>query len=220
MVMSISGGMMKGVFYWTLAIVTLASVCIAAPEPAIVQGLRDWTVDVSFEHPQRVMAPGAGALKPRLYWYTIVTLTNKMNRDVDFYPKCDLVTDNFQIVPAGRGTPAGVFELIKKRHESRYPFLESLQQADERILQGDDNAEDIAIIWPDFDARAKGMKLFITGLSNETAVTDHPITKDQTGKPKKVYLRKTLELSYGFRGDPALRSDFRLNYRGKRWVMR
>ncbi|MHC4361609.1 MAG: hypothetical protein ACYSTZ_02185, partial [Planctomycetota bacterium] len=69
--------------------------------------------------------------------------------------------------------------------------------------------------WPDFDARAKGMKIFVSGLSNETVATDHPIAKD-----KKVYLRKTLELSYDLRGDPALRSDAKLVYQNKRWVMR
>ena len=78
-----------------------------------------------------------------------------------------------------------------------------------------DNAKDIAIIWPDFDPSAKGFKLFISGLSNETAVVKHPIIKD-----KDVYLRKTLELDYILRSDPALRSSVKLNYRDKRWVMR
>ena len=59
-----------------------------------------------------------------------------------------------------------------------------------------------------------------TGLSNETAVIDHPVAKDQAGRPKKVYLRKTLELSYNLTGDPAFRSDARLIFNGKRWVMR
>jgi hypothetical protein len=212
--------MMKTVSYWTLAILTLATACLAAPEPAIVQGPQEWTAHVTFEHPQRIILPGAGQLKPRLYWYTIITLANKSRRDVDFYPKCELMTDNFQVVPAGKAAPATVFERIRNRHKSRYPFLESLEQSDDRILQGEDNAKDIAIIWPDFDTRAQRIKLFVTGLSNETAVVEHPITKDATGNPKKVFLRKTLELSYGLRGDPALRSDIKVDYKGKRWVMR
>jgi len=68
--------------------------------------------------------------------------------------------------------------------------------------------------------QAKNAKVFITGLSNETAAIDHPVAKDKTGKPLKVFLRKTLELSYAFRGDPSLRSDANLAYRGKRWIMR
>ncbi|MHC4866560.1 MAG: hypothetical protein ACYTEX_20990 [Planctomycetota bacterium] len=212
--------MMKTLRYWTLAIVTMASLCLAAPEPEIVQGPRHWTVEVTFEHPQQLILPSARPREPRLFWYTIVTLTNKTNRDVDFYPKCELMTDNFQIVPAGKRTPPAVFEQIKKRHETKYPFLESLPQTDDRILQGQDNAKDIAIIWPDFDPRAQAVELFITGLSNETAVIDHPITKDEDGQPEKVYLRKTLGLSYGLRGDPALRSDIKLHYKAKRWIMR
>jgi hypothetical protein len=158
------------------------------------------------------------------------TLTNKTNHDVDFYPKCELMTDTFEIIPAGEGTSAAVFEQIKRRHQGRYPFLESQDTAGNKILQGEDNMKDIALIWPDFDsprlseskpgAQAKGIKVFIAGLSNETVAIDHPTAKDQTGKPVKVYLRKTLELSYKLRGDATFRSDARLIYEGQRWVMR
>ena len=37
---------------------------------------------------------------------------------------------------------------------------------------------------------------------------------------EKVYLRKTLELSYSLRGDPALRPHVEMTYKGKNWVMR
>jgi len=198
----------------------MACVCLAAPEPAIVQGPHDWTVDVAFEHPQQIILPAGGSGSPRRFWYTIVTLINKTNRDVDFYPKCELMTDGFQIIPAGKATPPAVFERIKKRHQSKYPFLESLRKSGNKILQGEDNTKDIAIIWPDFDAQAKNIKVFVAGLSNETVAIDHPIAKDQAGGPVKVYLRKTLELSYTLRGDPARRSYLKLTYKGKRWVMR
>jgi len=198
----------------------MGCVCLAAPEPAIVPGSGEWTIDVIFEHPQQIMLQVGFDNKPRRFWYMIVTLTNKANRDVDFYPKCDLMTDTFQIIPAGKETPAAVFEQIKRRHQSRYPFLEPLEKAGNKILQGEDNTKDIAIIWADFDAQAKNIKVFITGLSNETVAIDHPIAKDEAGKPVKVYLRKTLELSYALRGDTSLRSDVNLSYDGNRWVMR
>jgi len=113
-----------------------------------------------------------------------------------------------------------VFEQIKRRHQNKYPFLEPLEKADNRILQGEDNTKDIAIIWPDFDLQAKNIKIFIAGLSNETVVIDHPVAKDKMGEVVKVYLRKTLELSYSLRGDPALRSDVGIAYKDKRWIMR
>ena len=212
---------MRSFVYGTFGILAItAYFCLGAPEPAIVQGPDEWTIDVTFEHPQQISVQVAGDKKPSRFWYTIITLTNKRNRDVDFYPKCELMTDTFQIIPAGKGVSATVFEQIKQRHQSKYPFLEYLEKVDNKILQGKDNAEDIAIIWQDFDAKAKGVKVFITGLSNETVVIDHPTTKDETGEPVKVYLRKTLELSYKISGDAAFRSDAELVYEGKRWVMR
>jgi hypothetical protein len=194
--------------------------CLAAPQPAIVPGPGDWTVDVTFEHPQQIVVQLSGDSGPRRFWYTIITLTNKTNRDVDFYPKCELMTDTFQIAPAGGSASAAVFEQIKRRHQSGYPFLEPLESTSNKILQGEDNTRDIAIIWPDFDAKAKSIKLFIAGLSNETVAIDHPVAKDEAGRPIRVFLRKTLELSYGLSGDAFLRSDANLTYNGKRWVMR
>jgi len=113
-----------------------------------------------------------------------------------------------------------VFELLKTRHKSRYPFLEPLQKVGNKILQGEDNAKDIAVIWPDFDAQANNIQVFISGLSNETVAIDHPVEKDEMGRPIQVYLRKTLELNYSLRSDPAVRSDSDIAYKGKRWIMR
>jgi len=213
--------MMKSLFCGAFGILAvMACTCLAAPEPAIVPGPDDWTVDVTFEHPQQIMLQSIGGSGPRRFWYLIVTLANKTNRDVDFYPKCELMTDTFQLVATGKGTPMAVFEQIKRRHQSKYSFLECLEKAGNKILQGEDNTKDIAIIWSDFDAQAKNIKVFIAGLSNETVAIDHPIAKEEGGRPVKVYLRKTLELSYSLQGDPALRSYTRLAYKGKRWIMR
>ncbi len=202
------------------AFVVMACVCLAAPQPAIVPAPDDWTVAVRFEHPQQIILQLSGADRPGRFWYTIITLTNRTNRDVDFYPKCDLMTDTFQIIPAGKTTPPAVFEQIKRRHQSSYPFLESLEKTTNKILQGRDNTKDIAVIWPDFDQNAKSIKLFIAGLSNETVAIDRPTAKNQTAKRKKVFLRKTLELSYTLAGDPAFRSEAKLMYKDKRWIMR
>ncbi|OHB74864.1 MAG: hypothetical protein A2Z25_08415 [Planctomycetes bacterium RBG_16_55_9] len=177
-------------------------------------------MDVEFTHPQQIVLEHGSDKQPARFWYVILTLTNNTGQDVSFYPKCDLLTDTFHIVPAGKSVTPAVFEHIRKRHEKRYPFLELLDKAGNKILQGEDNAKDIAIIWPDFDLQAKNIKLFITGLSNETAGVNHPVALDETGQPVKVYLRKTLELSYDLKGDSALRSSVSLVYKEKHWVMR
>ncbi len=195
------------------------SLCVAAPKPAIIQGPGLWTVEAKFQQPQQIVLPWGGNGAAR-YWYMIVTVTNQTNDDVDFYPSCELMTDTFEIVPAGRNVPPVVFEQIKQRHQRQYPFLESLSAVGNRILQGEDNAKDIAIIWRDFDIRATAFKVFLTGLSNETAVVDDPVATDANGAPVKVFLRKTLELDYAFRGDPTLRNAVEVVYKGKEWVMR
>lgn len=211
---------MRNLIY-SITVIVAAAACMApaAPEPAIIQAPNEWTLDVRFEHPQQIAVRGSGEKKSKRYWYTILTLTNKTNRDVDFYPKCELMTDTFETVSAGKGLPA-VFEQIKKRHRHKYPLLESLDNAGNKILQGEDNAKDIAIIWPDFDLKAKSIKIYIAGLSNEAVAIDHPTEKDEMGNPLKIYLRKTLELSYKLGGDSAFRSGTKPTFEGQRWIMR
>jgi hypothetical protein len=212
---------MKGFICGSFAVFLMVTcVSYAPPQPAIVPGPDDWTVEVRYENPQQILVKLSGDTKPRRFWYIIMTLTNETNRDVDFYPECDLVTDTFQIIPAGKSVPETVFEQIKRLYQNRYPFLELVERVDTKILQGQDNTKDIVIIWPDFDDKAKGMKLFTAGLSNETVAIDHPTAKDQTGKPVKVFLRKTLELDYKLGGDATFRSDAKLILQNKCWVMR
>ena len=212
---------MRNFCYRTFAIIlVLSGICLAAPEPALVPGPLVWTVDVKFEHPQQIELKLAGEKKPTRFWYTILTLANNTKRDVDFFPKCELMTNTLQVIPAGRGVPDAVFEQIKLRHQSKYPFLENLEKTSNKLLQGQDNAKDVAVIWSDFDPKAKGIKLFIAGLSNETVVIDHPRAKDQAGEPVNVFLRKTLAIDYKIGGDPAFRSDAKVVYKGRKWVLR
>ncbi len=197
----------------------LGGLSMAAPTPAIVQRPGQWTLDVRYEHPQQLVLPWGPSGEQR-FWYMIMTVTNRTGMDVEFYPQCDLMTDTFQIVPAGRAVPPVVFQMIQQRHASQYPLLESLQSVPNRVLEGEDNARDIAIIWQDFDSQASRFQVFMGGLSNETAVIAHPITAGEDGKPVPVYLRKTLTLNYDLRSDPALRSSVEVVYKGQDWVMR
>ena len=209
-------------FICTILVIISVMACIsmAAVEPAVLPAPDGWTLDSVFEHPQQIVLTLNGQSQPSRFWYTLITLTNQTDSDVDFYPKCELMTDTFQIIQAGKSIPAEVFTQIKNRHQNKYPFLELLEETDGKLLQGSDNAIDIAIIWPDFDAQAKNIQLFITGLSNETVCVDHPTDKDEQGNPTKIFLRKTLELNYGITGDAAFRSDAVLTYNGQQWIMR
>ncbi|MDD5457924.1 MAG: hypothetical protein PHF37_00810 [Phycisphaerae bacterium] len=202
-----------------VAILLTSAAVFAAPQPAIVQGDRLWTLDVGYTHPQQIVLHSKKSA-PQIYWYIIATVTNNTGQDVPFYSNCELMTDTFQIISAGTNVPTRAFGMIKKRHQSQYPFLEPIEKCDTRILQGQDNAKDIAIIWPDFDPQAKDFKLFIEGLSNETAVIEHPDKVNENGEPLKVFLRKTLELNYSVKGDSSLRSGVRLDFENQQWIMR
>lgn len=201
---------------WAVVLLS-AGLSHAAPRPAIVQGPLLWTAEATFEHLQQIVYQPTEQSKPRRFWYLILTVNNNTGRDVEFYPQCDLMTESFQILPAGKRVPQEIFEIVATLYRDKYPLLESLATADNRILQGEDNARDIALIWSDFDSAAKNIKLFITGLSNETAVVNAPGAGDTS---QKVYLRKTLELSYHLKGDAAWRSNSDIAYQGHQWVMR
>lgn len=204
-----------------LAVVLFGSIsAFAAPEPAIIPSASQWTLNVVFTQPQQITVKIPNVRKPQRFWYIIITVTNNYETDVPFYPACELFTDTFQSIPAYKDTRNIVFDKIKNRHKKKYPFLESLELADNRILQGIDNTKDMAIIWPDFDSKAKNISLFIAGLSNETFVIDHPIAKDPNGVAEKIFLRKTLDLQYSIGGDEKLRDSGALVFKGKRWIMR
>jgi len=213
---------MKRFVYGVLGIWILAvSASLAAPEPAVVQSPTQWTIDTEYTHPQQIVLKNTADKKPMVFWYIIITVTNNTGDDVSFYPKCDLMTDNFQIIPEGKEVTPAVFEQIKLRHKSRYPLLKSLSQTDNKLLQSEENSKDIAVIWRDFNDKAMNITLFITGLSNETAVVNHPIVKeDPTGRPQQVFLRKTLELKYAVKGDLSSRYGMSVDFKAKRWIMR
>ena len=212
--------MKKYIYLFSAILVISGSFCLAAPSPAIVQSAQQWTVDVKYEHPQQIMIRFEGQRHPVSFWYMIMTLTNETGDDVDFYPKCELMTDTFQIVPAGINVPPSVFNQIKRRHQKQYPFLESIDKTSSKVLQGQDNIKDVAIIWSDFAPKAKNVSFFIAGLSNETIELDHPTAKDENDNTKKVFLRKTLELDYKLGGDPKFRSDAILKFKEQNWIMR
>jgi len=212
---------MKYKLFFIAAVIFFASLTgFCAPTPAIVPAPNQWTLNVVYNQPQQITVKIPGERKPQRFWYVILTITNNTNIDVPFYPTNELVTDTFQIIPAYRDTRNVVFDKIKARHKKKYPFLESLETAENRILQGEDNTKDLVIIWPDFDVKAKNISLYIAGLSNEPVVIEHPTQKDPNGNPEKIYLRKTLQLDYSIGGDPNFRSNTSLVYKAMNWVMR
>jgi hypothetical protein len=204
-----------------LAIALSASVQAAFPKPAVVQKVGEWTLTVKFEAPQQVTLRLPGRAAPERFWYLILSLTNESSLpEVAFFPACELVTDNFELIPAGIGVPKGVFDAIKLKHQGGYPFLESLDFADNRVNRGPDNTRDVVIIWKDFNPKAKEVSFFIGGMSNETAAIVHPAKTDANGNPEQVFLQKTLQLRYNVGADARLRDLATLKLIEQEWVMR
>ncbi len=204
-----------------LAVALLSGLCAAYPQPKVVPGVGDWTLEVVFEHPKQITLRLPGEEGASRFWYVILTLTNNSPAtDTPFYPACHVVTDTFKIIEAGRKVNDEVFRRIKLRHQGRYPFLEYIDRAGDKILQGRDNTVDVVVIWPDFDPRAKNVTFMIAGLSNETVVIDHPMARDDSGGAQKVFLRKTLALEYSSGGDKAFHDTSNLAFKRKRWIMR
>lgn len=193
----------------------------SAPEPLAVQPPDLWTLNVKYEIPRQIVLNVPGSRQPQRFWYLIVSLTNDSGfSEVSFFPRATLMTDNFELIDAGQGVPAGVFQAIQQRHRGSYPFLESLDFKDNRIRQGADNTRDFVFIWRDFNAKAAEVSFFIGGLSNETAVLVHPLETEADGSPKRLILQKTLQLTYRVGADAQLRDKATLDFVGQRWVMR
>ena len=208
----------------TLLWILLAGAMVMAagfPEPAVVQKATEWTLTVKYENPQQITLRLPGKPTPERFWYIILSLTNESPQlEVPFFPACDLVTDNFEIIKAGVDIPSGVFEAIKLKHQGSYPFLESMDFEDNRFYRGKDSTRDIVIIWKDFNLKAKEVSFFIGGLSNETAAVMHPAKKDEQGNPEKIILQKTLQLRYLVGADSRLRDLAALKLLEQSWVMR
>jgi hypothetical protein len=193
----------------------------SAPKPISVQRSGQWTLDAQYSQPVQITVRVPGQQMPQRFWYLILTLTNNAAKEeVSLIPSCELVTDTFKTIPAGKNVPKEVFDQIKAKHEGQYPFLESMDFPDLRIRRGADNSRDIAIIWPEFDPKANIISLFVAGLSNEATVINDPVKKDEAGNPVKIYLQKTLQLNYLNATDPALREQAGLTFQKQSWVMR
>lgn len=184
-------------------------------QPA-VEGVTSWSLDVVYEQPRQIVVSEGG--KSSAYWYVILTITNKTGKEVGFYPDCDLMTDTYQLLQAGAGVPGAVYEKVQALYKERYPFLAPLEKSMGKLLPGEDQARDVLVVWKDFDKDAHGIKLFISGLSGQTTSVEKPGEAGTVSE--QVMLRKTLQFDYQVAGDPAMRSDSSLLYKGMSWVMR
>ena len=188
----------------------------------------DWELDFQYKHLQAIKLQVPAEAAPRLFWYLRYQVTNHTDADRVFIPSFALYTRTGQLIRSGQNVPVHVFHHIKKMFND--PFLKDISGMTGKLLQGEDNAKDGVAIWPDFDPAAGTVKIFVAGLSGETAEIKLPkpvwVTEiDVLGNTKKVsksklVLSKTLQLTYSIPGEPQSRLYAPVNVGKKKWIMR
>jgi len=196
------------------------------PKPLIVPLDWQFKIELGKFRPIAVKLPDKDA--PQVFWYLRYTVTNQSGDDHIFVPEFVLYTDTGQVIRAGKKTPMGVFDKVKKLYND--PLIKPPASMTGKLLQGEDNAKSSVAIWPDFDPNAGQVSIFVGGLSGETAsiTLPSPITVVQTdwrGRVKTVtkdrlLLVKTLELQYDIPGEKSARQFLAPRLVKKRWVMR
>jgi hypothetical protein len=154
----------------------------------------------------------------------LYTVENNTDREVDFYPRFDLVTDTLQVITSEIRVSAEAFQAIKRR--SKDSFLLPPEKITGKLLRGRDRAKHGVAIWRDFDPQARSFRIYVSGLSGEFLRLKNPAfdrNKPENDSNKRYFtLRKTLEIPYKFPSGPESRH---LTVPGRRahqqkWIMR
>jgi hypothetical protein len=198
-------------FAAALAVILAAAPSVFSyPEPSLVSS--SWQLDFSHGTPRKIAVQLPGETVPRLYWYMTYKVTNNTGEDRLFVPKFTIYNNRGEIIQAGRGISPTVFDKIHR--EQRNPLLESPIEVVGRLLQGEDNARESVAIWPASEDDIDEMRIFIGGLSGETARVEDPVTGET------VILRKTRVLDYATPGADVYRVDKSIALQHESWVMR
>ena len=195
---------------------------LAPPAPALVPEPGTWQLDFQLHgDPQRLEITLPGATESKTYWYFLYTVINNTGKERDFYPQLQLFTNTLMLYQAGVAVRRPVFEAIRDRYADTIPLLEPESLVTGRILVGLDNARDSVAIFEDFDHHATAAKIFVAGLSNETALVRSPRDDNkQSDSSKEFLLRKTLVLQYQVPGDAVSPENRTMLYRHRDWIMR
>ncbi len=178
------------------------------PVPAIAP--TSWQLTINYHAPQRLIIRSEGQ-PDQVYWYIRFSLINDTGQDVLLLPDITLITDTGQIVRSQAGVPHSVFLKIKELYNAQF-LVDPLMLAG-RILQGADNGKDTVAIFSNVSPQARAFKIYIGGLSGETAVQKDPLSGDN------VVLHKTLVLSYDIPGE-GIGIAITPVFRGSQWIMR
>jgi hypothetical protein len=182
-----------------------------------------WELKFQSTIPQRIVVDGRG------YWYITYMVTNKTDREQQWLPTFEMLTDKGNVVQSdGKDIPSKVFDTIKTREKK--PLLEPADKIAGTLRMGDAEAREGAAIWSEPDPRMGRFSVFVQGISGEVrqfkkvdgALVELKQGADYKGvKPEDlVILRKTLQLNYFINGDEVYPGEDVVNEKPQQWVMR
>jgi hypothetical protein len=181
----------------------------AFPEPQVYS--RAWEFDFTHSKPRAISATDVEG-KTKWYWYMTYKVVNNGKVERLFSPEFIIASDQGDIVPAGRGVPASVFDRIKT--EVRNPLLMPAVQVVGKLLIGEDAAKESVVIWPAFDHDVDSITIFCGGLSGETQTVINPVSNEV------AVLTKTLAMTYDYPGTAGPTQFQTVEPKGDKWVMR
>lgn len=179
----------------TVGVLAVAPVVTArrlAPQPKLFS--RSWQIKFVWHTPARLFHMSGAGRNARLqkYWFLTYTIINNTRRDLYFTPSFEMRLDNGRLIAPMVGITPDLYRSVKRATGN--PFLVNPDLVSGKLLQGADNAKDSFAIFSRVPSGIRGFKVFVSGLSGETAVQKNPLN----GKP--VVLRKTLVLDYHIAG--------------------
>jgi len=179
---------------------------LGVPQPSEVP--KSWELKFRFEDPERVAVFEPGKEEPAVYWYMLYRVENQNDKEVNFYPQFDLVTDTLKVVENQVKVSPEAFQAIKRR--SGNPHLLTPEKITGRLLVGEEHARYGVAIWRDFDPKAKAFTVYVSGLSGEwTKVRNPAFDEDEPrSEDNRRYfiLRKTLAIPYRLPTSVSMRS--------------
>ncbi|MGC8624002.1 MAG: hypothetical protein ACP5VQ_01895 [Phycisphaerae bacterium] len=201
-----------GVLLFTATGITVRA-AVKKPYPTPNMLHHGWQLTFVWHKPQRVyVAVGHGIHRNlREYWFMRYTVINNTHRDIFFIPSFVLVTDTGKVLRPVTGLSPRV--LVKIRTVTGDPFIISPGLIAGKLLQGADNAKDGVAVFTRVPSQTRQFKIFVSGLSADTALQENPLTH------KTVVLHKTLLLKFWIPGQ-SVRMLPQPQFQGKQWVMR
>ena len=197
------------------ALPPLATVAHAYPQPSPYPVA--WQFDFTYDQPRRIVVDTPRGRQA--FFYMTYTVTNNTDQERPFLPVFEMMTKDGRILRSDRGVPAGVFGAIV-REERNDLLLDSLDVSDGPLLLGEDRQRQGVAIWPEPTPEMGTFKIYVGGLSGETATVEvgGETVRNDEGRP--VLLFKTKELTFRQLGDDQRPGNDPLVQVDEDWVMR